>query len=499
MSENSSLESVCIVCGTKATQKCTGCYSVTYCGKQHQVEDWKKGHKNSCKCYEIQLSDQLGRYCVATRNIKKGQIILKEKPTLIGPKTVTPAICLSCHKYLSPPPGQDNFNFCSQCNWPMCNFVCENEPIHQTECKIFAEKKFIPNINFTSQGKTESNYCSIMALRLLLMKEKQPEIYDKIMTLESHLDQRRNTQLYQILGMNIPVCLRGLLGNNKINRELALTISGIFDTNCFDVKIPSGKINARGIYYKAAMFSHDCHPNARHLFRENTELILFATTDIKKGDIISLSYTQPLKGTLERRTHLKDAKCFECMCQRCTDPTEFGLYMSSIVCPKCNENAKLIPIDVTDIESDFKCESCDAVFDLNDVKETKKIVLDAIKLANKTSPNDFETILETYKDIQPPNASIFLEIKYALLQLYGNPNDLSEEHLQRKIDICMELLEISKKLDPDYGALRTTLLKELHGCLTVLFNLKSQDETNKYKELYEEAIRIKQFEENLLK
>lgn len=57
---------------------------------------------------------------------------------------------------------------------------------------------------------------------------------------------------------------------------------------------------------------------------------------------------------------------------------------------------------------------------MDDVKETKKVVTDAIKLADKTSPDDFETILDTYRDILPPTASTFLEIKYALLQLYGN-------------------------------------------------------------------------------
>lgn len=57
--------------------------------------------------------------------------------------------------------------------------------------------------------------------------------------------------------------------------------------------------------------------------------------EIMKGDIISLSYTQPLKSTLDRRLHLKEAKCFDCFCDRCKDPTEFGLYASSIMCTSC--------------------------------------------------------------------------------------------------------------------------------------------------------------------
>lgn len=199
-------------------------------------------------------------------------------PSLIGPKTVTPAICLACHKYLIPAPGEDNFNLCTQCLWPMCDYLCENNPNHREECQLFVKKNFDPNIKFTTPGKVESNYCAITALRLLLLQEKRPQVYEKIMTLESHLEQRRNTPLYQLLGMNMPMCLKMLLGREKIDRETVLNICGIFDTNCFDVKVPNEKINARGIYYNAAMLSHSCRPNTRHLFKANTEIVLFATS-----------------------------------------------------------------------------------------------------------------------------------------------------------------------------------------------------------------------------
>lgn len=53
MSEKEITGNICAVCGIKAGLKCTGCLAVTYCGKEHQVLDWKKGHKNSCKSYEV--------------------------------------------------------------------------------------------------------------------------------------------------------------------------------------------------------------------------------------------------------------------------------------------------------------------------------------------------------------------------------------------------------------------------------------------------------------
>lgn len=46
----------CAVCGVAASQKCGGCRNVVYCGKEHQIVHWKKGHKAECKCYEVNES-----------------------------------------------------------------------------------------------------------------------------------------------------------------------------------------------------------------------------------------------------------------------------------------------------------------------------------------------------------------------------------------------------------------------------------------------------------
>lgn len=47
----------CAVCGVEASLKCAGCYNVTYCSKEHQVEDWKKIHRDQCTCYKVSYSD----------------------------------------------------------------------------------------------------------------------------------------------------------------------------------------------------------------------------------------------------------------------------------------------------------------------------------------------------------------------------------------------------------------------------------------------------------
>lgn len=47
------MDQICVVCGVLADLKCGGCKNVVYCGKDHQRVDWKSGHKNQCKCFEV--------------------------------------------------------------------------------------------------------------------------------------------------------------------------------------------------------------------------------------------------------------------------------------------------------------------------------------------------------------------------------------------------------------------------------------------------------------
>ena len=41
-------QDICIVCGCSGSKRCSKCHKVTYCGKDHQIVDWKAGHKLLC-------------------------------------------------------------------------------------------------------------------------------------------------------------------------------------------------------------------------------------------------------------------------------------------------------------------------------------------------------------------------------------------------------------------------------------------------------------------
>lgn len=89
-------QSECVVCSKPAIQKCSGCQSVHYCSKEHQKEDWKL-HKLQCSPARVKQDENVGRYLEATRDIKAGDIIMKESSLLTGPAQV--GIALSFFNY----------------------------------------------------------------------------------------------------------------------------------------------------------------------------------------------------------------------------------------------------------------------------------------------------------------------------------------------------------------------------------------------------------------
>lgn len=136
----------------------------------------------------------------ATRDIKAGDVILREKPLIFGPKIISVPICLGCHKYVQPQDipvkvpssplptsaagnrkrnpkpkvkTERNYYKCSTCKWPLCGRECEKLPAHLDECQLMAERKFQCSIDYNAQDehRKESAYCAILPLRCLLQKK----------------------------------------------------------------------------------------------------------------------------------------------------------------------------------------------------------------------------------------------------------------------------------------------------------------------------------------
>lgn len=144
---------MCAICGDTCICYCKSCKKVSYCSKEHLKKHWKD-HRPECYPVTVQVNSVFGSHLIVTRDVKRGEVILHEKPLLIGPfsnNSFTPnsttsvinkddnnhdmekrtassnrSICLVCHNGMGEKlSSRTPFNTCSKCGWPVCSPQCE--------------------------------------------------------------------------------------------------------------------------------------------------------------------------------------------------------------------------------------------------------------------------------------------------------------------------------------------------------------------------------------
>lgn len=130
-----------------------------------------------------------------------------------------------------------------------------------------------------------------------------------------------------------------------------MKVTGIIQTNGHVVPLTTPPCVA--IYYQASFLEHACRPNLSKSFTHKGEVIFWAPNEIKAGEHLSISYTDVLWETTNRRYHLKQTKYFDCDCERCKDVTENGSYFSALKCTKCKDGL-LLPKSLAEWKNDWK-------------------------------------------------------------------------------------------------------------------------------------------------
>ncbi|KAJ8979859.1 hypothetical protein NQ317_016043 [Molorchus minor] len=378
--------------------------------------------------FDIQSNDKVGRYAVAKRNLKAGDTIFLEKPFAYGPKSDTYCICLGCFEPI------DCTVLCTKCSWPVCGPDCENRPCHRDyECEVFskANVKFQPVDDPTDVCL---QYECITPLRVLykklseycwLKKKIQNDGKMRVQSMEAH--------------------------NDKKERKSNL---GIQPTQC------------------------------RRIF-ERAIVAVRAAIDVPKGGELYSSYTYSLWPTLVRREFFREGKYFDCSCARCCDKTELGTNNSTLKCNKC-DNGIILPADPLDDKCYWNCTHCE--FRTNAVAVRKAFAaiqadIDAVEYVNGPKGiEERETIYKRYKSVLHPKNAYMSILRSSLIQLYGKSDgyeidDLPDILLERKVELCMQLLEVLDVIEPGRSRIRGIVLYELHGPLMALARHQYQTDT----------------------
>ncbi|CAH2230026.1 jg20236 [Pararge aegeria aegeria] len=137
--------------------------------------------------YEIKHSDVMGRYIVATKALKAGEVIIEEPALAVGPCSGCAIICLGCYRELD----EANLTKCAGCKWPLCSSSCFGVGRYTGhsvyECDTL--KAVPPDYNGIEDLK--DSYQALMPLRCLLLKKADPDKWAALSAMEAHNSVRR--------------------------------------------------------------------------------------------------------------------------------------------------------------------------------------------------------------------------------------------------------------------------------------------------------------------
>ncbi|XP_068215548.1 SET domain-containing protein SmydA-8-like [Palaemon carinicauda] len=335
---------MCEVCQLPAKQSCSSCHASFYCSKECQKKAWKR-HKGSCMLYVIEVHPVYGRYCVATRDIKPGEIIMKEAPVVVGPRSMMTPLCLGCHRTVT------GDYACSKCNFPLCSSICENSIFHETECKVLSKaKKLTYKMDAT---QIDPAYECILPLRCLLTKYVDPKKWKLICSLQDSIEFV-TAEWKQKVDISIISYLKNYMNFKGVETAEIYRICGILSTNSFETKHNGQSVE--GVFPKLAMMAHDCSPNTETVYDRTMKGTVRSTVFIPKGASITTTYANLILNTMPRRWNLLRAKYFECTCRRCSDPTEFGTHYSTLICSQCRGH--VLSSDPMKFDALWVCQDC---------------------------------------------------------------------------------------------------------------------------------------------
>ncbi|GAB0098859.1 SET domain-containing protein [Sergentomyia squamirostris] len=428
------------------------------------------------KNFQVLQSDELGRYGVTVKDLKAGDVLLKETPFVVGPKQDTPVVCLGCNIFLD---GTSSGPRCSRCGWPLCP-DCEmaQAPLHKAECRVFV-KNAVKFQNLPKEAMVCLQLDCITPLRLLLAKEADPGRWEReVSVMEHHETIRRDSPSWRVDDTNIVKYLRGPCKLSRFPETLIQQACGILEVNSFEAHTICGN-PIRCIFPTLAILAHSCVPNLTHTIYLDGDfrMICRAAVDIPKGDMLYTTYTYTQNGTKERQNHLRRGKYFICHCQRCLDPTELGTFFSSPRCNSCSSGFYLSQ-DSLDPAANWECNSCkDSISSTLLDEKIDKIQQDFTALKSQESSRtkliEGEKLLKHLLTLLHPNHYILMSLREMLIEMLGHVegcglNGLPEVLLNHKIQLIREVLNILDKFEPGMTRARATMLFELHAPLAIL-------------------------------
>ncbi|EFA77024.1 hypothetical protein PPL_09776 [Heterostelium album PN500] len=284
--------------------------------------------------------DSMGRKIIASRDIAKGELLLRVAPygaALVDDTLLTH--CTSCFRNIS----YYKHHLCQKCKQCIlceeCNSDVDLVNEHNEECDILVFlKQNVPGADTRDfRFMVRVMLKSIAILNGKLSKEQSPKCWSKngvpfifdsyddlthLTTDTSNIDRKQmesfETATQSII--NVFKLAKGPKSLEPLTNQQILDLypKMLFNAHEYIDPLYHSEV-ARGIYPTAAYLNHSCEPNTVWHNDNNGMIAYRSIRDIKAGEEITTTYIDITKYKSTRQLNLLSQYAFLCQCARCQD------------------------------------------------------------------------------------------------------------------------------------------------------------------------------------
>jgi len=297
----------------------------------------------------------------------------------------------------------------------------------------------------------------------MLTKSTDPQTYSRILNLMDHAQERHAEGTYSmtVMKMNMLTLLTNYFGVVEFSEcEIERNI-GILRTNGMKLEQNDLKLSPGVVLYPVyCLINSACYNNTNYIKCGDLHLQLRAQVAIKAGEEITTRYVSATLGNCRRRRDLNKYWYFDCKCIRCSDSTEMGTHMSSVRCV-CREGL-CIKRDALDWNSDWVCLKCNMATSGKDIEnEVNKLEAELAEVnVNNTDRLEELIYVHSSHSLLHPRHYLVIELMHSLVFAYTAKERLTRPEMERKVQLCSQVLQVLGIVDPGFSNWRGHLLHE---------------------------------------
>ena len=189
---------------------------------------------------------------------------------------------------------------------------------YESAFSLKVERKYFKRAGWEFDFNKDS-YAALTVLRLLDMKETNPEVWERFQRLEDHNEARREEEpeLWEYHERHIVSFITEKLGLKEFSVDEVRGVVGKMFTNCGDLELSPAYARGCGYYPTYANMNHNCRANTKTFkYASDQKLEVRAQEAITCGQEISTQYVTSMKATFARRPVLRAKWYFDCGCDR---------------------------------------------------------------------------------------------------------------------------------------------------------------------------------------